>query len=244
MNEPPEHRDRYCIVGSGPSGVCAARWLGELGVPFDVLERQRDVGGIWDISAPGSPMYESCHFISSKTLSGFHSDPMPSDYPDYPRHGLVLDYLKNYADRHGLRQHIEFGVSVEHAMPTADAWRVTLGSGETRSYAGVIASVGNEWRASRPDIPGRFEGSVIHSSEYESPESLTGKRVLVVGGGNSGCDLAADAATHARSAAISLRRGYHFVPKYILGQPTDVFAAGSAMLPAWIKQPMFEMLLR
>ena len=63
--------DTVAIVGAGPAGLCAGRWLQAHGIAFEILERQQDVGGIWDIAAPGSPMYESAHFISSKTLSGF-----------------------------------------------------------------------------------------------------------------------------------------------------------------------------
>ena len=98
--------DRWLIVGAGPSGLAAARALRDAGVPFDVIERHRDVGGIWDLESANTPMYESAHFISSKTLSGFDGFPMPADYPDYPARPLVLEYIRAFADAHDLRSHI------------------------------------------------------------------------------------------------------------------------------------------
>jgi len=234
---------RWCVVGAGPGGLCAARWLSELGVAFDAYERNPDVGGIWDIDAPGSPMYESCHFISSRTLSGFRDHPMPESYPDYPGHALVLRYLRGYAERHGLRSRYRFGVEVREARPEAGGWVVDAGEGPRR-YTGVVAAVGNEWRPSLPTLAGGFAGETIHSSAYRSADLLRGRRVLVVGAGNSGCDIAVDAAGAASFAAISMRRGYHFIPKHILGQPADVFADHGPHLPGWLERPIFEWLLR
>ena len=110
-----DRSERQLVIGAGPGGLVAARWLAELGIPFDLVERQKDVGGIWDIDAPGGPMYESAHFISSKTLSAFRDLPMPESYPDYPSHRQVLAYLRAYADRHRLRERAEFGTRREDA---------------------------------------------------------------------------------------------------------------------------------
>jgi cation diffusion facilitator CzcD-associated flavoprotein CzcO len=236
--------ERWCLVGAGPGGLCAARWLAALDVPFDGFEAQQDVGGIWDISFPGSPMYESCHFISSRTLSGFRDHPMPASYPDYPRHDLVLRYLRGYADRYGLKQRFRFGTAVRGARPDGVTWLVEAGDGPLRRYAGIVSAVGNEWRPSLPELSGGFAGEAIHSSAYRSAEQLRGRRVLVVGAGNSGCDIAVDAAGVAAFAAISMRRGYHFVPKHILGRPADVFADSGPPLPGWLERPLFERLLR
>ncbi len=236
--------DRWCVVGAGAAGLCAARWLKELEIPFDVLERHPDVGGIWDISFPGSPMYESCHFISSRTRSGFRDYPLPDDYPDYPRHDLVLRYLRGYARHHQLRPHIHFATEVAATQPSESGWEITLASGETRAYAGLIAAPGNEWRPHRAALPGEFAGEVIHSLDYTTPSQLSRRRVLIVGAGNSGCDIAVDAASYALQASLSMRRGYWFVPKHILGKPTDVFAASGPRLPGWLERPVLETLLR
>jgi len=242
--------ERFLVIGAGPGGLAAARWLSEFGIPFEILERQRDVGGIWDIETPGAPMYESAHFISSRTLSAFRDLPMPESYPDYPSHRQVLEYLRAYADRHGVRQRAEFGREVARVRPaTGDdgpgpAWVVELADGERRRYAGVVVASGLQWTPKLPEIPGTFEGQRIHASAYRSPAIAAGRRVLVVGGGNSGCDIAVDCSHAASRAAISLRRGYWFIPKHVFGVPADVFGHKGPQLPAWIEQPVLERLLR
>jgi len=108
------------VVGAGPAGLCLARRLAGTDASFAVFERNGDVGGVWDIDAPGSPMYESAHFISSKTLSGFPGFPMPDRYPDYPNHRQILDYIRSYADRFDFRGHIKFEGGSLHAALADD----------------------------------------------------------------------------------------------------------------------------
>ena len=107
---------RYCIIGAGPSGLAAARALAAAGLSFDVFERHSDVGGIWDPSNPNTPIYESAHFISSRTQSAFDDFPMPADYPDYPSWKQVLDYIRAFADEYDLRKHVRFDTSVTRAQ--------------------------------------------------------------------------------------------------------------------------------
>jgi cation diffusion facilitator CzcD-associated flavoprotein CzcO len=84
--------ERFCVVGAGPAGLSAARALKRLRIPYDQFERHSDVGGIGDLDNPGTPMYESAHFISSRKLSGFFDFPMPDDNPDYPDNRQILGY--------------------------------------------------------------------------------------------------------------------------------------------------------
>ena len=95
-----------------------------------------------------------------------------------------------------------------------------------------------------PSFPGTFIRRGRHSSTYRSPDEFRGKRVLVVGAGNSGCDIACDAAQSARAAFISLRRGYHFIPKHVFGEPFDVFAERGRRWPVWLSQLLLGRLLR
>jgi len=192
----------------------------------------------------GSPMYESAHFISSKTLSGFRDFPMPKAYPDYPSHRLILEYLRAYADKHALRRRAEFGLGVRRARPEQAAWVLELETGEKRRYAGLILATGQQWLPKWPEIPGRFDGERLHSSAYRSARQVEGRRVLVVGGGNSGCDIAVDVATRAAATFLSLRRGYWFIPKHVFGIPADVFGAKGPHLPGWLEQRVLERLLR
>jgi cation diffusion facilitator CzcD-associated flavoprotein CzcO len=234
---------RYCIIGAGPSGLAQARAFRARGIEFDVYERHTDVGGLWDLENPGSPMYESAHFISSRTLSGFLGFPMPESYPDYPRREQVLEYLRAFADAYGLRPHIRFGTEVEHVTPAADGATVRV-RGRDIEYAGVVCATGVNWSPNLPEYGGEFTGTLRHSVSYRSPTEFTGKRVLIIGLGNSGADIACDAARYAKKAYVSVRRGYHFIPKHIFGKPADVFAHDGPKLPKWLELALFTWLQR
>ena len=239
-----DRRDHWLIVGAGPSGLASARALRTAGVSFDVVERHHDVGGIWDLENGETPMYESAHFISSKTQSGFDDFPMPESYPDYPPRALVLDYIRAFADHFDLRSHIELGIGVRRAVPDGDGWIVELENGQRRRYRGVISAVGHNWDPILPAYPGTFSGEAYHSVRYRSPSEFDGKRVLIVGGGNSACDIACDAATRATRTIISMRRGYHFLPKHVFGKPTDAFFRSGPHLSPMIAQPLLTGLLK
>lgn len=233
------YHEKYCIVGAGPSGLIMARAMLKEGVPFDLFERHSDVGGIWDPENAGSPMYESAHFISSKYTSHFYGYPMPEYYPDYPNYRQLLDYIRAFARDYGLYPHMTFNTAVTQAEPNGDGWLVTLSTGEQRRYAGIICANGVTWHPSLPQYPGleRFAGEVRHSVTYRSSQEFRDRRVLIVGAGNSGVDIACDAARSARKAFISLRRGYRFIPKHIFGVPTDVFINEQVMPPKGVVVP-------
>ncbi|WP_142781854.1 amino acid permease [Agrobacterium sp. T29] len=230
------YENHYCIIGAGPSGLIMARAFVKEGIPFDCFERYSDVGGLWDPENPGTPIYESAHFISSKWTSYFYGFPMPDHYPDYPSYRQILDYIRSFARAFGLYDHITFNTAVASAEPVDGKWKVTLSTGEVRTYAGVIACPGVTWHASMPKFPGmeNFKGEVRHSVTYRRPDEFRGKRVLVVGAGNSGVDIACDAAKFADKAFFSVRRGYRFVPKHLFGIPTDVLMNGHVLPPKGI----------
>lgn len=222
---------KVCIVGAGPSSLALARTLKLMGISYDQFEKHSDVGGIWDRTNEGSPVYRSTHFISSKTLSGYTGFPMPDEFPDYPRHDQILDYLHDFADTFDLRENIQFGTRVNHAELIDGVWQVELSDGTTRTYKYLVCANGHTWDPSMPDIAGESSGEIIHAVQYRDESQLRGKRVLVVGAGNSGCDIACDAAANADAAFISMRRGYHFLPKHIYGMPADVFLSQGPELP-------------
>ncbi|HEY7173891.1 MAG TPA: NAD(P)-binding domain-containing protein, partial [Micromonosporaceae bacterium] len=238
------HR-RYCLVGAGPAGLVAARALRAEGIPFDWYERGDAVGGIWNADAPGSPIYESAKFISSRQMSGFVGHPMPESYPDYPSWREVRDYVHAFAAAEGLTDLVTFGTAVTSAVPVAKSssrvpvWRVTLSTGEIREYAGVIAAPGVNWHPHLPSYEGQdtFRGEIRHSVSYRDADEFRGRRVLIVGAGNSGVDIACDAARSASKAFLSVRRGYRYIPKHIGGVPTDALFAGVLPPPAGMSLP-------
>jgi cation diffusion facilitator CzcD-associated flavoprotein CzcO len=233
-----------CIIGAGPCGLLAAAALKKRGIPFEIVDAGRQTGGIWDIDREATPMYDSAHFISSRKLSGFPDFPMPESYPDYPRHDLIFDYIRAFARHHDLERHITFGVRVDSATRQAGGgWTVKLSTGEERQASALCVATGTTWQPRVPQIPGHFDGESYHSFFYRSPREFEGKRVLIVGGGNSGADIACDAARSAKRAFISLRRGYYFIPKFIFGMPTDVFAHTGPALPRWLEERVFGFLM-
>jgi cation diffusion facilitator CzcD-associated flavoprotein CzcO len=220
-NADSEYRKKYCIVGAGPSGLTAAKNLLAAGIGCDVYEREDDVGGNWYFGKPASSVYRSTHLISSKRLTEFVDYPMPKSIPVYPNHFQVHEYMKDYARNFDLYEHIRFNTSIEQIEREGDLWRVTLSTGESIVYAGVVIANGHNWDPQQVEYPGEFQGTAIHSCEYKTPDTLAGKRVLVVGAGNSGCDIAVEASQQAAKTFHSTRRGYHYLPKFFRGKPID-----------------------
>ncbi len=233
------------VIGAGPAGLVMARRLAETNASFKVFERNGGVGGIWDIDAPGSPMYETAHFISSRTHSGFPGFPMPDDYPDYPSHRQLLAYIKSFAAHYDLERHIRFNTSVDKAVQNDDStWTLNFADGTQQHARYLVAANGVTWEPNTIEWPGEFNGEIRHTVTYRNVDEMKGKRVLVVGAGNSGVDIACDASFASEQAFLSVRRGYHFLPKHIMGQPLDVFASGGPKIPYRLQQKLFSGLIR
>ena len=235
----------YALVGAGPTGLAAARNLARRGIPFIGFESHTGVGGLWDIDSPTSTMYESAHLISSKTTTAYDEFPMRDEVADYPSHWEMREYFNDYADTFDLRRNFRFETEVVAARPedpdsVSSAWKVTIrtkdGEEETSRYAGVIIANGILSEPSIPEFEGqdKFEGEILHTASYRRADIFRGRKVLIVGCGNSGCDIAVDAVHFAESIEMSLRSGYWFFPKYIFGRPADTLNEGKA-LPAFLK---------
>ena len=225
--DPGDRRDAVCVVGAGASGLTAIKNLRELGFAVDCYERETGVGGAWNWRHDRSPVTAGTHLISSRPLTEFPDFPMPDTWPDYPHHSQVRTYLERYAEHFRLTDDIWFGMEVVKAEPVdGGRWDVTTrstGGGSTRvqRYAAIVVANGHNWSPLRPEIPGEFRGEVIHAAACKDPARLRGRKVLVIGGGNTGCDLAVEAAQQATRVWHSTRRGYWYAPKYLLGRPAD-----------------------
>ncbi|SET30738.1 Predicted flavoprotein CzcO associated with the cation diffusion facilitator CzcD [Marinobacter segnicrescens] len=236
----------YAVIGAGPMGLACARNLQKQGIPFTGFELHSDVGGLWDIDNPHSTMYDTAHLISSRRMTEFTEFPMKDSVAQYPSHHELKTYFRDFVDHFGLREHYEFNTRVVRVEPDGDEWQITTerdGQQQTRAFAGVMIANGTLHTPNMPELPGDFAGTVMHSAEYRNPEVFRDKRVLVVGCGNSGADIAVDAVHHARSVDMSLRRGYYFLPKFLKGRPIDTIG-GKLKLPRPIKQRMDALLIR
>jgi dimethylaniline monooxygenase (N-oxide forming) len=250
MTRPPS-RDVLdaCVIGAGGCGLAAAKALHDRGLAFDCFERGSAVGGLWryDNDNGLSAIYKSLQINTSRDMTSFADFPMPADYPHFPRHEQIRDYLERYVDRFSFRHRIRFGTTVEHVTPEPEGTfavsiRSRAGESETRRYRHVLVASGHHWLPRRPEFRGTFASAILHSHDYRSPEAFAGQRVLVVGMGNSGCDIACDLARVAAQTFLSTRRGAHVIPKYLFGVPLDTVCPEFVwrFMPQWLFRRAFQ----
>ncbi len=223
---------KVCIIGAGCSGITTAKRLREYDVDYDQFDLSDDVGGNWYFQNPNghSACYESLHIDTSTTRLQFEDYPAPESFPDFPHHTQIHDYFRSYVDHFGLRDGITFNTGVERAVRRDDGWDVTLSTGETRSYTDLVVANGHHWLPHVPDWPGEFSGTILHSHAYRSPfdpVDMRGKRVVVVGMGNSAMDIASELSPRwmAERLYVSARRGVWVLSKYRNGKPADKMMA-------------------
>jgi thioredoxin reductase len=249
---------KVCIIGAGSSGLTACQVLAARGVPFDCFEKGSMIGGNWRYENDNgtSSAYRSLHINSARKLMSYKAFPMPADYPDYPSHWQVAKYFDAYAERFGLKERIAFNtevIAVEPDEMTTAPWEVTVvgPDGERRSerYGAVIVANGHHWkpRWPEPSFPGAdaYEGEQMHVHHYREPELLEGKRVLVLGIGNSAVDVAVESSRIAEKTLLSMRRGAYVLPKFLGGKPIDEASPPlMSHLPIAVQRFFFARLLK
>ncbi|MDJ0601105.1 MAG: NAD(P)/FAD-dependent oxidoreductase, partial [Crocosphaera sp.] len=190
IQENLDTRHKHLILGAGFVGLGMAQALKQADIPYDQIDASDQIGGNWYHG-----VYQTAHIISSRKITQFSNFPMPDHYPDFPSAKNMLDYLHNFAEHFDLRPHIELNRKVTYVRPIENnLWEVTFANEEQRIYKGVLLCNGHHWCKRFPEFEGTFNGEIIHSKDYKRPEQLKGKRVLVIGSGNSGCDVAAESA--------------------------------------------------
>ncbi|MBY6226366.1 NAD(P)-binding domain-containing protein [Ferrimonas balearica] len=205
---------RVCIIGAGPSGFTALKALREAGIETVCFEASDDIGGNWYYNNPNgqSACYQSLHIDTSKTKAGFDDFPMPDDYPDFPSHQQIFQYFQDYVAHFQLRPHIRFNTWVTEVTPESGGWRVVTDQGEAAHFDYVLVANGHHWKPSWPEYPGDFSGETLHAHSYRHPAEpvqMQGKRVLVVGFGNSAMDIASELSPRflTERLCVSARRG-------------------------------------
>jgi len=238
---------RACIIGAGCSGFTTAKRLKDVDIDFDCFEMSDDVGGNWYYQNPNgrSACYQSLHIDTSKWRLAFEDYPVPAEWPDFPSHAQLLQYFRDYVDHFGLRERITFNTEVKHAeRRPGGGWDVTLSTGETKPYDVLFVCNGHHWDPKIPDYPGTFDGPHFHAHDYRTPYDpvdLRGKRVVVVGMGNSAMDIASELLQRHLAARlwVAARRGVWVLPKMAGGRPLD-----KSSMPAWMPRKLAKALAR
>ena len=213
------------IVGAGPAGLAVAKELAGRGLAFVIVEREQTVAPAWHRH------YDRLHLHTAKRFSSLPGMPFPADVPTFPTRAQVIDYMTAYAARFGLKP--RFGVAVTRIERDAAAggWRIRSDRGAMAARHVVVAT-GLNAVPSRPQWPGMesYRGELLHSSAYRNGASWSGRRVLVVGAGNSGAEIALDLAEHGVRPDLCIRGKLHVARRETLGMPAPL----PTILLAWL----------
>ena len=212
------------VIGAGPAGLAAGRELREAGVRHVILERGAGPGHVW------ADLYDSLTLHTGKHMSALPGLPLPRRAPLFVPRLQFVDYLRDYARRFELP--IESNTTVLRATRENGRWCIDTTGGEMRARAIVVAT-GIVSSPRTPTFAGReqFRGRVMHSVEYRRPEPFAGRRVLVVGVGNSGAEIASELARAGVDVTIAVRSGANVVPRELFGVPIQYLSYWVRKLP-------------
>ena len=213
------------IVGAGPAGLACAATMRAAGLNVAVLEKAECVGAVW------RRHYDRLHLHTDRAHSALPGMAMPSSYPAYPSRAQMVDYLESYAARFAIEP--TFNTAVSRIRRDGALWRADTGAESIAAPIAVVAT-GIADAPYRPSWPGmeNYSGAVIHSSDYRNPGPYAGQRVLVVGFGNSGGEIALDLAHAGVDVALAVRGPVQIIPRDLLGFPILSWAILYRRLPA------------
>lgn len=244
---PPVDRGRrarhVAVIGAGAAGLSAARHLLAGGHDVVVYEAGSRVGGLWvyDNDNGMSAAYQSLHINSEPSITHYRGFPFPEGTPLFPSHREIATYLESAADAFGVRPRIRFNTPVESVHPLGGAagngWSVTSSDGDEERFDDVVVATGHQGRPAHPEFASGFSGEYLHSHSYRNAEPFSSKRVLVVGVGNSGLDIAADVCTVASETFVSARSPVLIMPRMVFGVPSArLLAKFNKPFVPWIVQ--------
>jgi dimethylaniline monooxygenase (N-oxide forming) len=212
--------EKIGIIGGGVAGLVTAKILGQAGFDCHVFERGPLVGGVWSVG------YHTYGLQTPRGLYEFPDWPMPASYPDMPSGAQIQQYLESYARHFDLTSRIQLRCKVNELVPGAEGkgWVVhytdeSRGAREERAFDYLVIATGLYSNPNMPALEGQdqFQGKIYHSSEYDDPSLVAGRKVIVVGYGKSALDIAVDASKHARETTLLFRDVHWPVPVKVLG---------------------------
>ena len=240
---------RVAVIGAGAAGLCAAKHLLAKGIDVVVYELGTCIGGLWVYENDNglSGAYQSLHVNSENKVTAYKDFPFADSAPIYPDHVQMAQYLVDYAERFDLRRLIRFSskvVAVERA--SGGDWEVTLANETHERFNAVVVASGHQGVPSHPPFAKDFTAEYLHSHSYRVPEPFKGKEVLVVGAGNSACDIASDICTVTASTTMAARSPVLLMPRMFLGMPTSrvLGKIEKSWMPWAIRRRMRELIAR
>ncbi|MGI8587688.1 MAG: flavin-containing monooxygenase [Chloroflexia bacterium] len=237
MAEAVRRNEPVLIVGAGPAGLATAAMLQRAGIASRILEAGPGVGTSW------LNYYDSLRLHTGRRISGLPGYPLPRGYPVFVARPAYLQYLRAYARRFNLA--ITPRQRVLRAERAGDLWRLHT-EHQVWEAPVLVAASGIASRPSTPQIPGMesFGGAMLHSSEYHDAAPFSGKRVLVVGVGNSGSEIALDLSSGGADVALAIRNGITVVPRVVGGVPVSYIALLLSYLPEQIRRAVRAPIMR
>ncbi len=241
---------RVAVIGAGACGLCAAKYLLEVGFDVTVYEIGSQIGGMWRFMNDNgrSSAYRTLHINTSRGVTRFSDLDFDEQTQDFPDHTDMHRYLVRYAEHFGVAPRIRFNCPVTRIQPAFDPasdapqWRVRTADGSEATYDAVIVASGHLSKPYHVQAFTRFGGQYLHSHDYKAPEPFIGKRVCVVGIGNSACDIASDLCVTSPHCVLVARSGVLILPKLLFGRAfTDITAQ---IQRPWIPRTMRRKITR
>ncbi|XP_044487417.1 probable indole-3-pyruvate monooxygenase YUCCA3 [Mangifera indica] len=235
------------IVGAGPSGLAVAAGLKQQGVPFTIVERASCIASLWQ-----NRTYDRLKLHLPKQFCQLPHFPFPGNFPEYPTKYQFTNYLESYAKHFDINPHFNETVQSAKYDETFELWRVktvsSSGSGSTEYICRwLVVATGENAEKVVPDFEGLqdFDGHVLHSSDYKSGENFRGKRVLIVGCGNSGMEVSLDLCNHNAKPSMVVRSSVHVLPREVVGKSTFQLAVlMMKWLPLWLADKILLIVAR
>jgi cation diffusion facilitator CzcD-associated flavoprotein CzcO len=262
---------RVAVIGAGACGICAAKYLLEVGFDVSVFEIGSQIGGMWCYGNDNgrSSAYRTLHINTSRGVTRFSDLDFDAQTQDFPDHVDMHRYLVRYAEHFGVTPRIRFHSEVRQVRPAFDPareapkWELEIAGGTVEVFDAVIVATGHLTRPYEvPELTRFGEGvsestsqaeshgaggpafapQYLHSHHYKGPEPYVGKRICVVGIGNSACDIASDVCVTSPRCVLVARSGVLILPKLLFGRAfTDITAQ---IQRPWIPRPLRRRITR